>query len=163
MIAAAQVIFRNSHGDRCLDWLSSELEKAGVPCSPTEWRGYGAVVPQLLVPTSPVSLTVQVDSDPEYVPAEIAEVASQARRVLPPHAAESLARCDTRLDIMSTTPSTTIQTEREIVQFAETDLDPIDPQVEAVLLHLSAITEGFVFDCVHGRIRWPAADGWVQL
>lgn len=111
MIVAAQVVFSNQHGDACLTWLSGELEKAGVSCSPTEWRGYGAVVFRLLVPTAPVPLTIQVDADPAYVPEEIAELAEDAKPILSAQVHERLARCDARLDIMSTTPPKTTETE----------------------------------------------------
>ena len=163
MIAAAQVVFRNHRGHGCLDWLSTELQRAGVICSPTEWRGYGAVVPQLLVPTSPIQLTIQVDSDPAYVPDEIAELAEDAEPLLPSELGASLRSCDTRLDIMSTTPSKVTETNREIAVFAQTDLDPANPEVERVLLLLSAITEGFIVDCVNGRLRAPRGRQWTAL
>lgn len=163
VIAAAQIVFSNQHGDACLAWLSVELEKAGVPCSPTEWRGYGAVVPQLLVPTAPVPLTVQIDADPAYVPDEIAELAEDAKPVLSVQLHETLARCDARLDIMSTTAPTTTETESAITVVADTDLDPKQPEVERVLLVLSAITVGFIVDCVHGRLRAPAGREWMPL
>ena len=163
MIAAAQVVFRNGHGENCLEWLSTELQLAGVTCSPTEWRGYGAVVPQLLVPTSPVSLTIQVDSDPAYVPEEIAELADDAKPLLSSDLDASLRSCDTRLDIMSTTPTKVTETDREMSVFAQTDLDPARPEVERVLLALSEITGGFVVDCVNGRLRAPASCQWTAL
>lgn len=163
MIAAAQVVFSNQRGDACLAWLSAELEKAGVSCSPTEWRGYGAVVPQLLVPTAPVPLTVQVDDDPSYVPDEIAELAEDARPVLsPPHHAK-LAQCNARLDVMSTTPAKTTETDAAITVVAQTDLDPRQPEVERVLILLSTITAGFVVDCVHGRMRVPDGAVWIPF
>jgi len=89
-----------------------------------------------------VPLTVQVDADPAYVPDEIAELAEEAKPILSPQLQESLARCDARLDIMSTTPPKTAETESAITVFAQTDLDPDQPEVERVLLVLSTITAG---------------------
>lgn len=163
MIAAAQVVFRNQCDDACLDWLATELEKAGVSCSPTEWRGYEVVVPQLLIRTAPVALTVQVDADPAYVLDEIAELAEEAKSILPAQFHEMLARCDTRLDIMSTTPPRTAETKSAITVWAETDLDPTEPDVERVLLLLSTITGGFLVDCVNGRLRVPGGTEWIRL
>jgi hypothetical protein len=163
MIAAAQVVFRNCRGDGCLDWLSTELQRAGVTCSPTEWRGYGAVVRQLLVPTSPVPLTIQVDSDPAYLPDEIAELAEDAKPLLISELSASLRSCDTRVDAMSTTPPKVTETDRESAVFAQTDLDPANPEVERVLLLLSATTEGFIVDCVNGRLRAPRGREWTAL
>jgi hypothetical protein len=163
MIAAAQVVFRNAHGESCLEWLSTELQRAGVTCAPSEWRGYGAVVPQLLVPTSPVSLTIQVESDPAYVPEEIGELADDAKPLLSSDLDASLRSCDTRLDIMSTTPPKVTETDRKISVFAQTDLDSARPEVERVLVVLSEITGGFVVDCVNGRLRTPASCQWTAL
>lgn len=163
VIAAAQVVFSNEHGDGCLGWLAAELHKAGVSCSPTEWRGYGAVIPQLLVPTAPVALTIQVDDDPAYVLDEIVELAEDAKHVLSAQLHGRLAQCDARLDIMSATPAKTIETDSAITVFAQTDLDPERPEVEHVLLTLSTITAGFIVDCVNGRLRVPGATGWIPL
>jgi len=163
MIAAAQVVFRNQQGEGCLEWLATELQRAGVTCSPTEWRGYGAAVPQLLVPISPVSLTIQVDSDRDYIPEEIAALAEEARPLLSTELSSSLALCDTRLDIMSTTPTKVTETDRAISVFAQTDLDPANPEVERVLLLLSTITGGFVVDCVNGRLCVPGGFKWMAL
>ena len=163
MIAAAQVIFCNQSGEACLDWLALELERGGVSSSPTEWRGYEVVVPQLLISTAPVPLTVQVDADPSYVPDEIAELAEEAKSILPVDLHEMLARCDARLDIMSTTPPRTAETESAITVFAQSDLDPAQPDVERVLLLLSVITGGFLIDCINGRLRVPGGIEWIRL
>ena len=163
MIAAAQVVFRNQHGGGCLDWLAIELQRAGVSCSPTEWRGYGSLVPQLLVPTSPVSLTIQVESDPAYVPQEISELAEEAKPLLSTDLSSALASCDTRLDIMSTTPTKVTETDRAISVFAQTDLDPGTPEVERVWFLLSTITNGFIVDCVNGRLCAPGGRAWTVL
>ena len=163
MIAAAHVIFVNRSGEMCLQWLSVELAKMGVDCTPTEWRGYSTVIPQLLVKTYPVALTIQVEDDPEYVPEEIAEMAEDARRLIDDHAYSTLMSCKTRLSIMSTTPPRREETDRQVVVWAQTDLDPETPDVERVLLALSTITDGFLVDCVNGRLRAPGGDAWVPF
>jgi hypothetical protein len=121
------------------------------------------VVPQLLVPTKPVALTIQVDGDADYVPGEIEELAEQAQHLLPPPVHQALSSCDTRLDIMSAAPAAPTVTEREVVVIAQTDLDPVQPEVESVLTALSGLTSGFLVDCVNNRLRMPHGTEWVQL
>jgi hypothetical protein len=162
MISAAQVIFNNQHGDRCLMWLAAELSRSGIDFSPTEWRGYATVIPQLLVPANPASLTIQVEDDPEYVPEEIAELAGVAQPVLSEQLRRQLAACDTRLEIMSTTPPNVSKTNHQVAVVAQTDLDPEMPEVQRVLLALSSITNGFVVDCVNGHLRASGGSEWVN-
>ncbi len=163
MISSAQVIFSNQHGAQCLEWLSGKLGEAGVHCSPSEWRGYATVVPQLLIPTTPVSLTIQVENDPAYVPEEIAELARDTQAVLPEALQRRLSKCDTRLGIMSTSPAPPIETENAVAIVAQTNLDPEQPEVERLLLVLANITDGFVVDCVNGRLLAPGGGEWVPL
>ena len=121
------------------------------------------VVPQLLVGTSPTALTIQVDGDRQYVPGEIAELAEQIQGHLSPHLRQALLSCDTRLDLMSATPAERTVTDREIIVVAQTDMDPAQPEVEKVILSLSAITSGYILDCVNNRFRVPGGPEWMQL
>ena len=163
MIAAAQIIFLNRRGDACLPWLSRQLRQMSIECTDTEWRGHSMVVPQLLVPTRPVSLTIQVDESPEYVPDELAELAEEARGLIDAAVHAKLAACNARLDIMSTTPPRREEDDRQVTVWAQTDLDPQSPDVERVLVALSAATEGFVVDCVNGRLRPPGSNDWIRM
>jgi hypothetical protein len=164
MISAAQVIFANDHPDACLDWLSAELPRH-VPfsCSRTQWRGRTITIPQILVATSPVRLTIQVEDSTDYVPEEIAELAEDARSHIDEAAYVGLRRCNARLDLMSTTPPRRTESTDAITIFAETDLDPAYPDVEQVLAALSELTGGFVLDCVNGRLRIPGHAEWIAL
>ena len=80
MNSAAQVIFANDRSESYLDWLTAELpQRIPFTCSRTQWRGRTITIPQILVDTSPVKLTIQVDDSSDYVPDEIAELAEDAR------------------------------------------------------------------------------------
>ncbi|HEX7125951.1 MAG TPA: hypothetical protein VF406_09245 [Thermodesulfobacteriota bacterium] len=164
MFAAAQILFENSGGARCLEWLLAELpRRISRPVSRTEWRGFTTVVPQIRVETRPVALTIQFDDDAAYVPAEIEETAAAVRGRIDSQALAALQRCRARLDIMSATPVEPVVTQDTISVVAETDLDPASPEVAAVLEALADITQGFVLDCVNGRLRPPASRTWVPL
>jgi hypothetical protein len=108
-------------------------------------------------------LTIQVEDDEAYVPEEIAELADEAQALLSETGRDLLAQCDTRLDIMSTSPPKRMETPQGVGIVAQTDLDPQHPDVERVLLVLGQVTGGFVVDCVNGRLRAPGAGEWVEL
>jgi hypothetical protein len=164
MISAAHVIFNNQHGDQCLEWLFEELEKL-LPqrCSRTEWRGFSTVVPQILVDTEPVALTIQVDDSPDYVPAETTELIEEVEGRIEPQMLLRLKQCDCRLDVMSATPNEPIVTEDAIVVVAGIDLDPQREEVAQVLAALSDLTSGFIEDCVNGRLRVPGQQEWLEV
>jgi hypothetical protein len=164
MISAAQVIFASERPDGCLDWLSAELPRR-IPftCRRTQWRGRTITIPQILVATSPVELTIQVEDNGDYVPEEIADLAEDARSHIDEAAYARLRRCNARLDLMSTTPPRRTESNTTITIVAETDLDPAYPDVEEVLAALSNLTGGFVLDCVNARLRIPGHAEWVSL
>jgi hypothetical protein len=164
MISAAQVIFANDRRDACLDWLSAELpRRVPFPCSRTQWRGRTITIPQILVATSPVQLTIQVEDSSDYVPEEIVELAEDARSHIDESVYARLRRCNARLDLMSTTPPRRTESSEAITIIAETDLDPAYPDVEQVLAALSDLTGGFVLDCVNARLRIPNNAEWISL
>src|SRR5262249_28711681 len=164
MISAAQVIFANDRSESYLDWLTAELpQRIPFTCSRTQWRGRTITIPQILVDTSPVKLTIQVDDSSDYVPDEIAELAEDARSHIDEAAYARLRRCNARLDLLSTSPPRVTEGKRTITVVAETDLDPAYPDVEEVLAALSDLTGGFVLDCVNARLRIPGNAEWISL
>ena len=161
MFASAQIIFVNTEGDGCLTWLFEALPKhVPFPCSRTEWRGFSTVIPQMLVETSPVPLTIQVDDDAEYVPEEIQELADDLEKKIADDVCEQLRKCNARLDIMTATPNEPQMTEDAIVVVAQTDLDPAASDVNDVIRTLARLVDGFIHDCVNGRILCPGVDDW---
>ena len=151
VFAAAQVLFLAEKPDVLAGLLDSLPGRIGIRCFSTEWRGFGTVVPQLGVATRPVGLTVQVDSDPDYVPAERDELAEQAKSALTPDALSRLKSANSRLGIMSASPDEAIITDDTIEVHARTDLDPLAPDVDRVLRELIALTNGVGVDCVNGK------------
>ncbi len=116
-----------------------------------------------MVPTLPVHLTIQVEDDPTYVPDELAELAEDIRQYLRASDYKNLLACDTRLDIMSMTPPVQTESETAIAIIAQTDLAPDSPEVQRVLRALARMTEGFIRDCVNGKVCVPGGEAWVTL
>jgi len=163
-IAAAQVLMQNEHGTDLLDWLFEHLSaKHGPRCFRTEWRGFGSVIPQIGVATQPVGLTIQVDADPEYVPAERDELADELTSKVPGAVVQRVRLSDCRLDIMSVNPNEPIITDEAIITVGSTDLDPVATEVDEVLRELVALTGGAAVDCVNGRFLDGAEGTWVGL
>ena len=162
MFASSQIIFVNARGDACLEWLFAELPKH-IPfrCSRTEWVGFTTTIPQILIETAPVALTIQVDDDPEYVPEEIAELADEMESKLPPDVHAELKKCNARLDVMSASSNEPEITEEAITVVAQTDLDPQSDQVDRVVRALSKLCNGFVNDCIYGGLLCPGDDTWI--
>jgi len=163
-IAAAQVLVLNEHGAELLDWLFEKLAAThGSRCFRTEWRGFGSVIPQIGVATRPVGLTIQVDEDPEYVPAERDELAEELTSKVPDAVVKRVKLSDCRLDIMSATPNEPIITDEAIIAVGSTDLDPVETEVDDVVRELVALTGGTALDCVNGRLLDNAESAWVEL
>jgi hypothetical protein len=163
MITAAHVWLRNGHGHGLLDWLRTSLAAAGIASEPTEWRGYAAVIPQLLIHTKPVALTIQVEDDPEYVPDELEELVEEVTGIAAGTHVDALASCNARLALQSTSPPRRLEDEGSVTVFAQTDLDPASPEVDALLATLSRLTGGFTVDCVNSRFRLPGSTTWSDL
>lgn len=121
------------------------------------------MVPQILVETSPVALTIQVEDDPEYVPDELAEVASDFRSRLSLGLYSRLQRCNARLDVLSATAVQPGITDEAIKVYAQTDLDPANQQVAAILHILANLLDGFILDCVEGRLLCPGTKDWLTM
>jgi hypothetical protein len=108
----------------------------------TAWEGFAGAIPQVRVATA-VPLTIQIEDDPEYVPEEMAGLAEEAEGVLSGDWIELLRRCTARLDV----------TEAE----EDVQLDPTQPDVEAVLIEIARFVDGLVHDNVNGE--WLVPEG----
>jgi len=151
MIAAAHIVYDNTKRAPTLQELLTHL-KSELPyeVSLTEWKGFTTVIPQVLI-AMPSPITIQIDDDPEYVPAEIEELSQQASEVFDSEAVEAIRRCQSRLDIMSTTPTRVEEDSEALHVYAQTDLDPEAYGVTQVLFSLANFVSGYVYDCVNGR------------
>jgi hypothetical protein len=143
MLAAATIPYDPEELDFTLQELREHLA-ANLPyeCTLTEWEGFSETVPQVWVATA-VPLIIQIEDDPEYVPDELAGLAEEAEGVLSEDWLQLLRRCTSRLDV----------TEAE----EETQLDPTQPDVEAVLIEIARFVDGLVHDNVNGE--WLVPEG----
>jgi len=144
MLAAATIPYDPEEQDFTLEDLREHLA-ANLPfeCTLTRWEGFsGTIIPQVRVATA-VPLTIQIEDDPEYVPEELAGLAEEAEGVLSGDWVQALRRCTARLDV----------TEAE----EDVQLDPTQPDVEAVLIEIARFVDGLVHDNVNGE--WLVPEG----
>jgi hypothetical protein len=143
MLAAACIPYDPEERDFTLEDLREHLA-ASLPyeCALTQWEGFSETIPQVWVATA-VPLIIQIEDDPEYVPEEMAGLAEEAEGVLAGDWVQHLRRCTARLDV----------TEAE----EETQLDPTQPDVEAVLIEIARFVDGLVHDNVNGE--WLVPEG----
>lgn len=143
MFAAATIPYDPEEQDFTLEDLREHLA-ANLPyeCTLTWWEGFSGSVPEVRVATA-VPLTIQIADDPEYVPEELAGLADEAEGVLSGDWVQLLRRCTARLDVM--------EAEEEI------QLDPTQPDVEAVLVEIARFVDGLVHDNVNGE--WLVPEG----
>jgi hypothetical protein len=143
MLAAACIPYDSDEQDFTLADLREHLA-ANLPyeCALTEWEGFSGTVPQVRVATE-IPLTIQIEDDPEFVPEEMAGLAEEAEGVLSEDWVELLRRCTARLDV----------TEAE----EDVQLDPTQPDVEAVLIEIARFVDGLVHDNVNGE--WLVPEG----
>jgi hypothetical protein len=143
MLAAATIPYDPEELDLTLEDLREHLA-ANLPyeCTLTEWEGFTMTIPQVRVATA-VPLVIQIADDPKYVPEDLAGLADEAEGVLSGDWVQLLRRCRARLDVME----------------AEEDLqlDPIQPDVEAVLIEIARFVDGLVHDNVNGE--WLVPEG----
>ncbi|HET9210031.1 MAG TPA: hypothetical protein VFR03_06525 [Thermoanaerobaculia bacterium] len=143
MFAAATIPYDPEEQDFTLEDLREHLA-ANLPyeCTLTWWEGFSGSVPEVRVATA-VPLTIQIADDPGHVPEELAGLADEAEGVLSGDWVQLLRRCTARLDVM--------EAEEEI------QLDPTQPDVEAVLVEIARFVDGLVHDNVNGE--WLVPEG----
>jgi hypothetical protein len=163
LFAAAFIYLVNIQGTSLLDSLLANLpEHVRYRVSRTEWRGFTTVVPQILVATKPVALTIQVDSN--SAADEVADLVKQWEPKVDAAALREMARCQTRLDLMAadTTTPRIDEKNRTLTIEATTTLDPKTADVDAVISALLDLTDGFAVDAVHDRLRPAAGEKWIS-
>jgi hypothetical protein len=158
MFAAATIPYDPEERDFTLEDLREHLA-AHLPyeCTLTEWQGFSTTVPQVRVATA-VPLTIQIDDDPEYVPEDLSILADEAAGVLSNEWVELLRRCTARLDVMEADVPAPEADENGVIQlYAQTRLDPTQPDVEAVLVEIARFVDSLVHDDVNGE--WLVPEG----
>ena len=153
MTSSAHICYNSKRLGLTLSDVARHLrENSSWHVSVTEWRGYGMVIPQLLVHT-PTPFLIQIEDDPDWVPGEIQEIIEWEN--LDPNAeiAQKIAECDARLAIQSTTPDQVINDGSSItVSTLGSAIDPCDPDISDVLMLLCRKLEGVIHDCVNGGV-----------
>ena len=97
----------------------------------------------------------------EYVPEELAETAEKFKGALSPDMYLRLRQCNARLDVMSAKPVQPEITDNAITVHAQTDLDPKNAEVAAILVVLAKLVNGFVVDCVNGGLLPQFSTEWL--
>jgi hypothetical protein len=149
--AAATIPYDPEEWDFTLPDLREHLA-ANLPfeCTLTRWEGFSGTIPQVRVATA-VPLIIQIEDDPEHVPEELAGLADEAEGVLSSDWIEALRRCTARLDVMEAGENEPFDIEDRI------ELDPTQPDVEAVLIEIARFVDGVVHDNVNGE--WLVPEG----
>ena len=163
-MAEALVVIDESANALDLDAICSVVSRSTpFGCSHTTWQGFGVSIPQLKVSTA-VPLTIQINDDPAYVPAEIRELAEEVAPLLPPTSAGRLRQATRRLEIQSATPNSVRSDDRFGLMIADaTDLDTRQADVRQVLEVLAGSVKGWVFDCQHGFFWSADRRSWINL
>ncbi len=153
MSASAQICYNSKKSKVNLqivkDLIEKETEWKAVD---VEWRGYGLVIPQILV-CSPLPFTIQLEDDPEWVPEEIQEFGHMAKIKESDEILEQLAECDAMLSISSIEQDQIIENSHSInVSTINTAINPSHPEVAKIIYIIGSSIDGILFDCVNGKL-----------
>jgi hypothetical protein len=156
MFSAATIPYDPEEQDFTLQELREHLAAhLAVECTLVEWRGFSLTVPQVRVATA-VPLTIQIEDDPDYVPAELADLADRAVGLLSPEWVAALRRCSAKLEVMEADLATPEPDEEGTLHLvAETRLDPSQPDVEAVLVEIARFAGSLAYDNVNDEWLVP--------
>ena len=151
MISSAHICYDTRHVSLTLASIAEYLrEHISWQISTTEWRGYGMVVPQLLVHT-PIPFLLQIENDPAWVPAEIQEIIEWEKIDPASEIGLRIARCDARLAIQSTVADQVFHGGNSItVSTFGHEIDASNMEISKVLNILCRHIGGVIHDCVNG-------------
>ena len=152
----ARIWFRQDEGPLSLSVLKSVLEsKIGCQVEDAEWRLGDYVVPQLRI-TSPLTVLLQIEADPDYVPEEAVEFSNIFADQLSRDDQARLALCNARIAIGDSPPAVSLGEDGSINAWVGwTSFDPGEEVTNAVLRQLAIHLDGFLHDNVNGTI-WSA-------
>jgi hypothetical protein len=155
-IADALIVFEQSKPPITIDSLLAALQKR-LPynCSRTQWVGFTMTIPQIRI-DAPTPIFLQINDDPEYVPAETKELVTDAKVTFGPLIAAKIARCRVRLEVMGPETNPPQVKEKSIEVIATSTLDPSVAPVKDVLKVVADTVHGYVFDEVNGKWQYAA-------
>lgn len=151
MISSALIFYDSRQCTIDLQFIAKVIEsETQWRVSHTEWKGFGLIIPQVLVHTS-IPFVIQIEDDPEWVPESNLECAEMAGLSKNSEIFVHLTQCDARLAIQSAMPDQVIDdgTSLTVVTLGDA-VDPKDPEIETVLLTLGRKMNGLLEDCVNG-------------
>ncbi len=153
MITSAHICYESAGTHIDLASLADLIEtRTTFKVVKTEWRGFGQVVPQLMVLTSTPFL-VQIEDDPSWVPDENREFAEWAGLSEDSELYLKLSRCDARLAIQSTDQDQVAITNESITVFSfGCAVDPKDHEISNVLKLIGKNISGILNDCVNEEL-----------
>jgi len=117
--------------------------------------GLTTTIPQIRI-DAPTPIFLQIDDDPETVPDESKELASDAKKTFGADVAAKIARCRVRLEVMGPDIGEVSIKDKSINVTAATQLDPSVAPAKDVLKIVADTVHGFVFDTVHGNWQYAA-------
>ena len=155
-IAAALIVFEQSKPPVTIDGLLAALQKR-LPynCSRTQWDGFTTTIPQIRI-DAPTPIFLQINDEPEDVPAETKELVPDAKKTFGPAIAAKIARCRVRLEIMGPETNPPQVKDKTIEVIATTTLDPSVAPLKDVLKVVADTVHGYVFDSVNGKWQYAA-------
>jgi hypothetical protein len=155
-VAAALIPFEQPKTPFTIDSLLTELQKRlPYKCSRTQWVGLTTTIPQIRI-DAPTPIFLQIDDDPETVPDESKELASDAKKTFGPDIAAKIAGCRVRLEVMGPDIGEVSVKDKSINVTAATQLDPSVAPAKDVLKIVADTVHGFVYDAVHGNWQYAA-------
>ena len=160
---SALVILNPSATSFTLDDVATHLStQTRFKCERTTWTGLYTTIPQILVCT-PVPITVQLNSDPEYVPEEIREMADCLDAHLSQESLDVFRSATARFEIQSATPDAIKHIEGHgLFRAQATDADTRSPELRSVLESLAIMVDGWVMDSMHGFFWAPESKTWIN-
>jgi hypothetical protein len=148
MFSVATIPYDPEEQDFTLRELQEHLSAhLSFECTLIEWEGFDIAVPQVRVATG-VPLTIHIEDDPEYVPDDLAELVDRAEGLLSAEWLAALRRCAAKLDVMEAGVG---------FDFEKTQLDPAQPDVEAVVIEVARFVDSLAYDSVNDE--WLVPEG----
>ena len=156
VVSAGLIVFEQPKPPFTIDSLITALEKQlPYSCSRTQWVGFTTTIPQIRI-DAPTPIFLQINDDPEDVPAETKELVRDAKKAFGPAIAAKIARCRVRLEVMGAEPNQVAVKDKSINVVAATQLDPSVSPAKDVLKTVADTVHGYVFDSVHGKWQYAA-------
>lgn len=154
MISLARIFFADPEPHSSLNRVGLQLRgRLSLEVVSHQWVGYTMVVPQLLIRTAPTAITLQTEHEKQWVRPEVDELIYQLSKLYPETNFQSLADCNTIIDLMSADEQTPTISDGSIAVTAQTTVDLQTPDIQTVLAAVRHVTGGHLLDCVENRFH----------